>query len=82
MTKAQLERMFVGKRVRISHTGNHLPSREGICIAIHSTKGLAPFDIELEGGFRYSFLPTDVNSTSCSGDLMAMAGGTRKIEVV
>jgi len=82
MTKSELEKMFVGKRVRISHTGNYDPDREGICVAIHATQGLSPFDIELDDESRYGFKPTTVTATSCAGDLMALAGGTRKIEVM
>lgn len=78
-----LVEMFVGKQVRISHTGNHLKTYEGLCMAIYETPhGLTPFDIKLDNGYRFGFVPGEMTETSCNGPLNALAGGTRKVELI
>ena len=76
--------LFVGERVRITHTNERVRTVEGICIAVHAIPGEKKdhFDIELEGGHRLSFVPEVVTSVSVEGELRAFAGGRRKIEVI
>ena len=79
----ELRKMFVGKKVLISHSGNDIQNKKGVCKAIHVTPGsLSPFDIELRNKSRYGFWPTTVTDSSCEGELGALAGGNRKIEVI
>lgn len=75
--------MFVGKTVEITHTNIRLGDVRGVCQAVHATpESQDSFDIELEYGHRLGFVPEVVTPTSTDGELRALAGGRRKIEVV
>ena len=80
---AQLRKMFEGKRVRITHTNKRVGTTTGVCKAIHATPGSRKqFDLELENGHRFGFGPEVITPSSVDGELLAFAGGRRKIEVV
>lgn len=85
MTLEELIAMFAGKTVRVTHTAEKAKckDREGICKTIHNIPGKEDeFDLEFENGDRLGFQPQVVTEDSIDGDLNALAGGRRKIQVV
>lgn len=75
--------LFAGKRVRITHTNPRVTTDEGTCKTIHTIPGSEDeFDLELEDGSRYGFVPEIITSDSVDGELRAFAGGRRKIQIV
>ncbi|MFH1656199.1 MAG: hypothetical protein ABH956_00290 [Candidatus Nealsonbacteria bacterium] len=83
LSLSELIDLFAGKFVRISHTGRHIKTFEGICRTIIATpKGMGPFDIQLEDGHRFGFIPEVVTVDSVEGDLPACNSGRRKIQLI
>lgn len=79
----QLIDLFAGKPVRITHTNKRLKTVEGVCKTIHSVPGSSDsFNLELECGSRYGFVPELTVANSVDGPLRAFAGGRRKIELI
>mgnify|MGYP001561525355 CR=1 FL=1 len=79
----RLRRLLVGKSVLISHIGSGLRSYRGICVAVHKTPSTKNhFDVELKKGSRYGVVAENVTDNSVEGELAALAGGRRKVQVV
>jgi hypothetical protein len=79
----QLNAMFQGRRVRITHTSERLQPIECVCKVIHQVPGSTrEFNLETQDGGRIGFVPEIVTATSTDGPLLAFAGGRRKIEVL
>ena len=78
----QLVAMFAGKKVRIIHTNPRVQNVEGICHTIHQTDNANNFDIELIDHSRFGFVPEEITAASVDGELRAIAGGRRKIELI
>lgn len=79
----RLTSLFRFKNVRITHTNPLLKTVEGLCVAIHETPGASGhFNIELEGGRRFGFVPEVITSDSVDGELNAFAGGRRRIQIM
>ena len=78
---ATLKGMFVGKLVRITHTGNDaLRNGAGHCVDFVETE--SGLDLVLEGGARWGFYPETLTATSVECDMAyAMILGRRKIEL-
>jgi hypothetical protein len=75
--------MFAGRPVRVTHTNERLVTETGICKTIHVIPGSEDqFDMEMIDGRRYGFVPEKVTSDSVEGELRALAGGRRKIQIV
>ena len=75
--------MFAGKQVRISHTNTRLKDEVGLCTRVHEVKGETDeYQLELESGSMYGFVPETLTESSSDGELRALAGGRRKIEVI
>ena len=56
---------------------------KGICKTIHATPGQENhFDLELEDGHRFGFIPEVITSDSIDGELNALCGGRRKIQLI
>lgn len=82
MTLSQLVDFFAGKRVCITHTNKRLETVEGTCKTVHVVPGDADhFNMELEDGRRFGFVPEVIASDSVDGELRAWAGGRRKIQL-
>ena len=83
MLKKLIE-MFAGKNVRITNTNEQVETAVGVCKTVHKIPGAEAdhFDIELESGDRFGFVPEVVTDNSTDGELRAFARGRRKVEVV
>jgi hypothetical protein len=80
----QLKRMFLGQRIRVSHSGNKLGQLEGYCFSLNEGRAGehdGEYALETEEGIIL-FVPEIVTSTSVEGELRAEFGGRRKIEVI
>lgn len=77
----ELERTFVGKPVKVTHTGNSsLHDIAGICKAFHMTE--SGIDMELDDGQRIGFYPDTMTDNSVESNMShAMIAGKRKIEL-
>ena len=80
---SKLNNLFVGQRVRVSHSKKELNSMDGVCKAFHAVpESNDSFQIELEGGHRFRIVPEVVTLSSIDGELRAPAGGRRKVELI
>ncbi len=75
----QLNKLFKGKRVNITHSGNRfLKDRSGTCLTFHKTE--TGVDIELTDESRWGFVPDKLTTDSIEGDV-GFATGRRKVEL-
>ncbi len=80
-TIAEMNELFVGRKVRISHEGNpRLEDGEGICKQFHVTE--SGVDIELIDGRRWGFVPENLTPLWTEGPVGGFIAGRRKIELV
>jgi hypothetical protein len=78
----RLSDLFIGKKVLITHTNERIKNEAGVCKNVYTIPGtVAHFDMELENGSRFGFVPEIITETSVDGKLRALAGGRRKIEI-
>jgi len=83
ITLFELNQMFGGKRVLVTHQKSHLGTYEGICKKIHQVPDCSEnFDLEFEDGHRLFFSPEIVTETSVEGNFLHLGKATRKIELI
>ena len=79
----QLNSLFAGQMVRITHTNKRLTDVSGVCRRVWTVPGeKGSFEMELKDGHRVTFVPEAVTSDSVEGELHAAAGGRRKIQII
>lgn len=78
---SELSDLFVGKKVTVSSPGLSLEPETGVCVAIQETPGVEGFDIQLQSGTKYGFIPEKISATGVEGNLGAFNAGRRIIEI-
>jgi len=77
-----LIKLFAGKPVRITHTSKRVADVEGACKTVHKSWWRNKYDIELEDGRRFVFVPRVFTDNWVEGDLPEAPGGRRKIQLL
>jgi len=78
-----LNRIFVGKNVIITHPALPCSNGEGVCVTFHDIpRDPEHVDIELHDGSRYGFKPQNLDETSVEGPIGYLARGDRKVAIV
>ena len=80
ITKEQLFTLLVGKKVRITHTGNDQKDLEGEVVDVHVID--IGFDIELSDGQRIGVSPDTLSQDAVEGGLSAVICGRRKFQII
>lgn len=84
ITIEQLQKVFVGKAVSITHPMATSPDKSGVCVAINHTEpdhGLIGIDLVLEDGSRWGMLPEQMSDDTVSGPIASQGRFRREVTV-
>ncbi len=85
MQLEQLSRLFVGKFVRVTHSGNKLGPIEGFCDQVIAGRDGAhdgEYAVVIQDQMMSFFVPENVTETYAEGPLPGEVGGRRKVEAI
>lgn len=78
-----LTALFNGRSIRITSTNERARAFTGVCKMVRATPGEKNrFEVELENGQRFGFVPDTVTSDWAEGEMRAFAGGRLKIQLI